>query len=53
MTQTLHPLKRDADGHDISRSGEAVVYQRAIERNDEDDDRWIDGQGWELLSPHP
>lgn len=41
------------DGRDISRSGEAVGYQRAIERNDEDDYRWIDGQGWEPLNPHP
>lgn len=32
-------------GYDISRVGEAVVYQRVIERDNEDDDRWIDGLG--------
>ena len=30
-------------GYDIGWTGEAVVYQRAIERDDEDDDGWIDG----------
>ena len=30
-------------GYDIGWTGEAGVYQRAIERDDEDDDGWIDG----------